>query len=64
MFVKILTANDKYSLLNRYNFRQPIQINTVQILTGPPLLYLLITAKTIKLEKISLSDMQSFGNIC
>ena len=26
MFVKILTADDKYSLLNRDNFRQPIQM--------------------------------------
>ena len=30
MFVKILTANDKYSLLNRYNFRQPIQMHLSQ----------------------------------
>ena len=26
MFVNILTANDKYSLLNRDNLRQPIQM--------------------------------------
>ena len=30
MFVKILLANDKYSLLNRDNLRQAIQINLSQ----------------------------------
>ena len=30
IFVNILTANDKYSLLNRYNFRQPIQMQISQ----------------------------------
>ena len=29
-FVNTLTANDKYSLLNRYNFRQPIQMHLSQ----------------------------------
>ena len=29
-FVDILTADDKYSLLNRYNLRQPIQIQLSQ----------------------------------
>ena len=30
IFVNILTANDKYYLLNRYNFRQPIQMQISQ----------------------------------
>ena len=30
MFVNILTAHDKYSLLNRDNFRQPIQMQLSQ----------------------------------
>ena len=30
MFVKILTAHDKYSLLNRHNLRQPIQMQLSQ----------------------------------
>ena len=30
IFVNILTTNDKYSLLNRYNFRQPIQMQISQ----------------------------------
>ena len=29
-FFNTLTANDKYSLLNRYNFRQPIQMHLSQ----------------------------------
>ena len=30
MFVKILSAHDKYSLLNRHNLRQPIQMQLSQ----------------------------------
>ena len=30
MFVKILTADDKYSVLNRDNLRQPIQMQLSQ----------------------------------
>ena len=88
MFVNILTADDKYSLLNRDNLRQPIQMqslknkslkspfsdnpsrsnklrgpNTVEILTTPPLIYLLITVKATELEKISLGEMESHSNV-
>ena len=30
MFCNVLTADDKYSLLNRYNFREPIRIHLSQ----------------------------------
>ena len=30
MFVKILSAHDNYSLLNRHNLRQPIQMQLSQ----------------------------------
>ena len=38
--------------------------NTVDILTAAPLLYLLMTVKTIEAEKVSLSDMQNLKSIC
>ena len=36
----------------------------VEMPTAPPLPYLLITVKAIELEKMSLSNMQSLGNVC
>ena len=39
-------------------------LNTVEIITTPPLPYLLITVKEIQLKDIFLSDMQSLSNVC
>ena len=38
--------------------------NTVQICTTEPLSYILITAKGIELEKVSLIDMPNLGTAC
>ena len=38
--------------------------NTIEIGTAALLSYLLITAKVIELEKVSLSDMQNLKTFC
>ena len=38
--------------------------NTVQICTEAPLSYLLISAKDIQFEKVTLSDMKNLKTVC
>ena len=56
MFVNILTAHDKYSLLNRDNFRQPIQMQLSQKQKGFSQFVLFNFEMSIKFYTLSKKD--------
>ena len=66
MFVKTLTADDKYSLLNRDKSLQHLQMQfeRTQILKAATLPYLLVNVKSVQLKKVSLDDMQNIRTVC
>ena len=62
LFVNTFTADDKYSLLNRENSVQPIQMQLSQKEKIFP--DFLIIAKTIEFETVSVSDMENLKTVC
>ena len=57
-----MTKNSRFTEPFDKQHRQ--DLNTFEIITTPPLPYLLITVKEIQLKDIFLSDMQSLSNVC
>ena len=56
MFVKTLTADDKYSLLNRDNLTQPIRTELSQKETAFSQLLLAVSKSTVNFEHFEKKD--------